>query len=71
MKPASRKSKTRSAPPGQSPISGTRVELSGRISRRDAEALRLAIRQLAERHNVVIGEIRVERRDLPVRRRRP
>jgi hypothetical protein len=56
----------RAARPG-GPV--TKVKVSGPIDRRDAEALRLAIRRLAERHNVTIGEIRVARRSTRSRRR--
>jgi hypothetical protein len=48
----------------------TRVQVSGPIGRREAESLRLAIRQLAQRHNIAIGEIRVERRASTARRQR-
>jgi hypothetical protein len=48
-----------------------RVEVSGPIDRREAEALRLAIRRLAARHRIRIGEVRVERRRTSARRRRP
>lgn len=48
-----------------------RVEITAPIDRREAEALRLAILRLAERHRVAIGEVRIERGARRSRKARP